>query len=557
MQDVGLVRRGVIQTGTLHLTTHHLIFRHETNEIWLAYPIISGCTRYAPSQAGITALRIRCRDFTFMALHFSLDAEARDVFDCIMKLSCLYSVERLYAYEFRPGPTEKKFNGWDLYDTAREFRRQGLHADGKSPWRMTTLNAAYSLCPTYPAHLMVPSTISDNVINYATKYRSKGRIPTLTYYHKLNSCTLTRSAQPLAGLKQTRSIQDEKLVAAIFASHQVGQTDVSAKVYGAQQENLIIDARPTANAFAQTALGAGTENVENYEDAKKIYLGVENIHVMRESLGKVIDAIKDCDLIPLPPSAELLHKSGWLKHISNLLEGAVLIARQIHFSHSHVLLHCSDGWDRTSQLASLAQICLDPFFRTIDGLIILVEKDWLSFGHRFADRCGYLASEAQFVVEAENGLAQVREKMFKTGGSSGAPRETSPVFHQFLDCVYQIMVQFSTRFEYTQRFLRRLLYHVYACQYGTFLFNSENERVMAGVRTQTRSVWSHFLAQRKAFLNPQYDPAVDAVDRGAEMVLQPDAKRVRWWADLFNRGEHEMNGGSSRNRVEKQEMEMR
>lgn len=32
-----------------------------------------------------------------------------------------------------------------------------------------------------------------------------------------------------------------------------------------------------------------------------------------------------------------------------------------------VLVHCSDGWDRTSQLASLAQLLLDPYYRTIEG----------------------------------------------------------------------------------------------------------------------------------------------------------------------------------------------
>lgn len=32
-----------------------------------------------------------------------------------------------------------------------------------------------------------------------------------------------------------------------------------------------------------------------------------------------------------------------------------------------VLVHCSDGWDRTSQLASLAQLLVDPYYRTIEG----------------------------------------------------------------------------------------------------------------------------------------------------------------------------------------------
>lgn len=30
-----------------------------------------------------------------------------------------------------------------------------------------------------------------------------------------------------------------------------------------------------------------------------------------------------------------------------------------------VLIHCSDGWDRTSQLSSLAQLCLDPYYRYV------------------------------------------------------------------------------------------------------------------------------------------------------------------------------------------------
>ena len=87
---------------------------------------------------------------------------------------------------------------------------------------------------------------------------------------------------------------------------------------------------------------------------------------------------------------QALRRSGWLKHISNILEGTVLLIRNVHVNSSHVLIHCSDGWDRTAQLSSLSQLCLDPFYRTVRGFQILVEKDWLGFGHRFLDRCGHL-----------------------------------------------------------------------------------------------------------------------------------------------------------------------
>ena len=34
----------------------------------------------------------------------------------------------------------------------------------------------------------------------------------------------------------------------------------------------------------------------------------------------------------------------------------------------------SDGWDRTSQLAGISMIILDPFYRTITGFLSLIEK---------------------------------------------------------------------------------------------------------------------------------------------------------------------------------------
>ena len=504
------------------------------------------------------------------------------------------------------------------------------------------------------------------------------RIPALTYLHPVNNCSITRSSQPLAGFRGNRSIQDERLVGAIFATSQhtsgnrlpvqppaLGQArndgsheeetavsgggrrnasmevledehiaaateDLAAKekpVYGAQQRNLIVDARPTVNAYAMQAVGLGSENMDNYKCATKAYLGIDNIHVMRDSLAKVVEAIKDSDITPLPPNRDLLAKSGWLKHISGLLDGACLIARQVGLQHSHVLIHCSDGWDRTSQLSALSQLCLDPYYRTLEGFIVLVEKDWLSFGHMFRRRCGFLSSERWFITQNDGLTASVggvggggggshislshsgsggsalenalltakgffnkenssRESLLDSDGemtskpntmsdsnksSAGGLRrattttttttkattptpaskettkvkETSPVFHQFLDATYQMICQHPTRFEFNERFLRRLLYHLYSCQYGTFLYDSERDRVEARIELRTRSVWDYFLVRREQFLNPDYVggdcSTVDERDKAQERLLFPRPTDVRWWSELFGRSDEEMN----------------
>ena len=354
----------------------------------------------------------------------------------------------------------------------------------------------------------------------------------------------------MVGITQNRSIQDEKLIEAIFQTHVSPNSRAqSGPIYGSTLTNLIIDARPTANAVANTAKGAGTENMDHYKNAKKAYLGIDHIHTMRESLAKVVDALREADAMLASINNDLsdhilgismldrqaLRRSGWLRHIQAIIEGTLLIIRNVHISSSHVLIHCSDGWDRTSQLSSLSQLCLDPFYRTIRGFEILIEKEWLSYGHKFLDRCGHLSSEKFFIS------APPSENAGSGGGADAAQaflasvqnrftsqqhiKETSPIFHQFLESVRQIQRQFPKRFEFNERFLRQVYYHLYSCQFGTFLFNNEKERRVGNDGApceRTISAWDFFNSSTELEKNRNidYDPLLDnPTDRspGADM----------------------------------------
>ncbi|KAF9447881.1 phosphatases II [Macrolepiota fuliginosa MF-IS2] len=578
VERVGITKAGATSTGTVHLTAHHLIFHYDDQkleEFWVPYPLISLVNRLPQTLNGQSPLSFQTRTFEAFTLFFEKDNDASDVFESVKELTVSPSVTQLYAFFYRPNPPLPTNNGWSIYSPREEFGRMGLGSRTKT-WRFSDVNKDYTFCPTYPARLVVPSRISDTTLQYASKYRSKCRIPVLTYLHWANHGSLTRSSQPMVGLTQNRSIQDEKLIEAIFQTHVSREASASSSpVYGATTTNLIIDARPTTNAVANTAKGAGTENMDHYKDAKKTYLGIDHIHAMRESLAKVVEALREADAMLASISNDLssqvsgisvldrsaLRRSGWLRHLQAIMEGTVLITRNVHVNSSHVLIHCSDGWDRTSQLSSLSQLCLDPFYRTIRGFEILIEKDWLSYGHKFLDRCGHLSSEKFFVSPMENVgsgsgadaaqafLASVQNRFV----SQSHIKETSPVFHQFLECVRQLQRQFPTRFEFNERFLRQLYYHLYSCQFGTFLFNNEKERRVGNGHgpppcDRTISAWDFFNSptEMEKNKNLEYDPSLDdSTSRapGADMgVLFPNSKDIRFWNELYGRTDEEMNG---------------
>ena len=62
----------------------------------------------------------------------------------------------------------------------------------------------------------------------------------------------------------------------------------------------------------------------------------------------------------------------WLHHMSGLMRSAVTVVSAIVHEERPVLVHCSDGWDRTPQIVALAELLLDPYYRTIDVSINII-----------------------------------------------------------------------------------------------------------------------------------------------------------------------------------------
>lgn len=453
--------------GTVMVTNYRLFFKSVDREqafvLDLPLGVVSRVEKIGgASSRGDVSYGVVCKDMRNLRFAHKQpdDTLRKSIFEVLMKFAFPVSNGlQIFAFEYGQVFPE---NGWKVYDPVSEYKRQGIPNES---WRITKVNDHYELCDTYPSTLAVPVNIPDEELKRVAAFRAKGRIPVLSWIHPESQATVTRCSQPMVGVNGKRSKEDEKYLQAIMDAN-------------AQSHKLFIfDARPSVNAAANKMKGGGYESEDAYQNAELVFLDIHNIHVMRESLRKLKDVVY--------PNIEDSHwlsnleSTHWLEHIKLILAGALRIADKVESGKTSVVVHCSDGWDRTAQLTSLSMLMLDGYYRTIRGFEVLLEKEWLSFGHRFQLRIGH-------------------------GDKNHTDADRSPVFVQFVDCVWQLTRQFPAAFEFNEYFLVTILDHLYSCLFGTFLCNSEQQRLKEEIPKRTVSLWSYINSQLEEFTNPLY-----------------------------------------------------
>ena len=90
------------------------------------------------------------------------------------------------------------------------------------------------------------------------------------------------------------------------------------------------------------------------------------------------------------------------------------------------------------------------------------------------------------------------------GSDKHADQDRSPIFLQFIDCVWQLMQQNSKVFEFNEKLLLTIVNNMYTCQFGTVLYNNESEREKHQCKVSTMSLWSYVNLCRNEFKNPMY-----------------------------------------------------
>lgn len=149
------------------------------------YKPMPPAARQAPS------IRIRCRDFTFVAFHFNDETQARNVYDSIKALTCgLGSFGKLYAFSFEPPPAEKTVDGWQMYDARKEFKRMGISP--KEPdrgWRISDINHDYTVRRASP---------TQTCLSWLTCYSTRPLTPKSWSYLRLFRTTCSSTEESIA-----------------------------------------------------------------------------------------------------------------------------------------------------------------------------------------------------------------------------------------------------------------------------------------------------------------------------------------------------------------------
>uniref|UniRef100_A0A7E4ZQF0 Myotubularin phosphatase domain-containing protein n=1 Tax=Panagrellus redivivus TaxID=6233 RepID=A0A7E4ZQF0_PANRE len=423
-------------------------------------------------------IRVECKDMLKIKLYYDYRLRNRSQMYHHLRAN---SFPRTFHHQFFAYSYSQQFeyNGWHLYDPVREYNRMGVPDE---QWEISRQNDGFSFVATYPEVLVLPRAAVDageDFIKKVKNYRSSGRIPVLCWHDATTKAAILRSSQPMAGVLYKSCNEDEQYLEMIRSANPN------------TQKLKIFDARPLGNANANRLRGGGYER--GYENCESVFLNIHSIHAVRKSQtpfkqilypktqqDEPFDGIENC---------------RYVEHLQVILDGTWQIVNELIDNRANVLVHCSDGWDRTSQLTSLSMVVIDPYYRSLEGFAVLIEKEWCSFGHKFAIRFGH--------------------------GIDNPGKERCPIFIQWIDCVWQYMHIFPTAFEFNAALLLFLLDEVYSCRWGTFLYNNERERSSHGCREKTLSVWSLVMTARERFTNPQYSYRSDPLRTEAPLKVKP------------------------------------
>ncbi|KAL8196964.1 UNVERIFIED_CONTAM: Myotubularin- protein 10 [Gekko kuhli] len=377
-----------------------------------------------------TELIIYCKDFRIVRFRFDEAGpeSAKKVCLAIAHYSQPADLQLLFAFEYvgkKYHNPAKKVNGIDpggggrgggggissspqtpLFETYSDWDRE-IKRTGASEWRVCSVNEGYMISTCLPEYFVVPSSLADQDLKHYSHAFTGRRMPMWCWNHS-NGSALARMANIKDSLQQRKI--DQRICNAITRSH-----PQRSDVYKSDLDKSLPAIQDVQAAFLKLKQLCVNEP---FEETEEKWLS-------------------------------LVENSRWLEYVRLFLKHAAELVYMLDSKHVSVILQEEEGRDLSCCVASLIQVMLDPFFRTIAGFQSLIQKEWVMAGYPFLDRCNHLKKSDK----------------------------ESPLFLMFLDCVWQLLEQYPSAFEFSEAYLTILYDSTRISLFGTFLFNSPHQRV--------------------------------------------------------------------------------
>jgi hypothetical protein len=148
----------------------------------------------------------------------------------------------------------------------------------------------------------------------------------------------------------------------------------------------------------------------------------------------------------------------------------------------------------------LTQIFLDPYYRSLDGFLVLLEKEFSQSGHLFAKR----------------------HRIF-----SANKHDQSPIFIQFLDAMQNILLQYPNCFEFKRELLRDLALVSYLGVFSNFIGNNQKERFQMLLHKKALHSFDFFNNFKEKYLNVNFDGSLKFGKLKVKEV------NLHFWKDFF------------------------
>lgn len=421
------------------------------------------------------------------------------------RLFSFNSFQNFYGYSYK----EKWEHKCNLsFDLIGEYKRQGIRCEyehilketknaNKIPFMIfENISSKQTICETYPKFVIVPSSLTREMLMEVSNFRSLERIPILSYYCRHKNVYLWRGSQCKSGISKARSSADEFFLSLLHDPNKY--CSVSDMFSNFEKKKYIdvhlYDARDKLAVFGNMISGKGTENSSFYKNCQISFNNLGNMNTVQASFQKLTKALTNLE------SDHYMESKEWTEMLMLILQLSSKILKSMHNGFS-AFVHCSDGWDRTSQVVSLVQICVDPHYRTINGFIDLIMKEFVYFGHQFGKRNGIGCNERS---------------------------SWSPIWIQFVHCLYQIQKLSPERFEFNENFLIDIGFFAYSGVFGEFMANNFIEREKFKLDIKTVSLYEYFDMNKQMYLNPGFKD-----DNSSFVQIPVRMYNIEFWKNFF------------------------